>query len=173
MKLDIIKYPDPTLAEKCAVVEKITPELKTLIDNMVETMYEDDGVGLAAPQIGEKIRLIVIDPSGPKNREDLQIIINPEIIASEGKVDSEESCLSCPSFSCVIKRSEKVTVTGMDENGKDIRIEADEFLAIVLQHEIDHLDGTLIVNRVGRLKKSMYDKKIKKWQKEEQSNAGK
>ncbi|WP_031481510.1 peptide deformylase [Maridesulfovibrio frigidus] len=167
MKLDILKYPDPTLAEPCMAVEKITPELKTLIDNMVETMYDDDGVGLAAPQIGEKIRLIVIDPSGPKNRTELQVIINPIITDSEGKVDSEESCLSCPTFSCVIKRSEKVTVTGMDENGDDIKIEADEFLAIVLQHEIDHLDGKLIVDRVGRLKRSMYDKKIKKWLKQQ------
>lgn len=165
MKFDILKYPDPVLAKKCSKVEKITPELKELIDNMVETMYEDDGIGLAAPQVGENIRLIVIDPSGPKNREDLQVIINPEIIEREGKVDSEESCLSCPGFSCTIKRNEKVTVTGMDENGEDVRIEGDELKAIVLQHEIDHLDGTLIVNRVGRLKKTMYDKKIKKWQK--------
>ncbi|OEU68741.1 MAG: peptide deformylase [Desulfovibrio sp. S3730MH75] len=167
MKLDILKYPDPILANPCAVIEEITPELKTLIDNMVETMYEDDGVGLAAPQIGENIRMIIIDPSGPKNRTELQVIINPVITNSEGEVDSEESCLSCPTFSCVIKRNEKVTVTGTDENGNDIKIEAEEFLAIVLQHEIDHLNGKLIVDRVGRLKRAMYDKKIRKWLKQQ------
>lgn len=166
MKLDIIKYPDPSLKEPCNRVEKITPELEEIIRNMTETMYEDDGVGLAAPQVGIKKRLIVIDPSGPKNKEDLQVIINPEIIDSEGWVDSEESCLSCPSFRCVIKRNEKVTVSGMNEKGEEIKIKADEFLAIVLQHEIDHLDGTLIVDRASRLKKAMYDKKIKKWQKD-------
>ncbi|CCO22860.1 peptide deformylase [Maridesulfovibrio hydrothermalis] len=165
MRLEILKYPEASLNEVCTRVEEVTPELKEAIDNMIETMYDDDGVGLAAPQVGLQKRLIVIDPSGPKERTALQVIINPEIIASEGKVDSEESCLSCPSFRCVIKRSEKVTVTGQDIDGNDIKIEADEFLAIVLQHEIDHLDGTLIVNRVGRLKRAMYDKKIKKWQK--------
>ncbi len=163
MKLDIVKYPEAVLAKECSKVEKVTPELRELVDNMVETMYDDDGIGLAAPQVGESIRLIVIDPSGPKNREEMQVIINPEIIEREGEVDSEESCLSCPSFRCVIKRSEKVTVTGMNLEGEDVRIEADELLAIVLQHEIDHLDGTLIVDRVGRLKRNMYDKKIKKW----------
>ncbi len=165
MKLEIVKYPEPSLKEACTRVEELTPELKETIDNMVETMYEDDGVGLAAPQVGLQKRLIVIDPSGPKERTALQVIINPEIVASEGKVDSEEACLSCPSFNCVIKRSEKVTVTGTDLEGNEIKIEADDFLAIVLQHEIDHLDGTLIVDRVGRLKRAMYDKKIKKWQK--------
>ncbi len=111
MKLEIVKYPEPSLKEACTRVEELTPELKETIDNMVETMYEDDGVGLAAPQVGLQKRLIVIDPSGPKERTALQVIINPEIVASEGKVDSEEACLSCPSFNCVIKRSEKVTVT--------------------------------------------------------------
>ncbi|WP_027178305.1 peptide deformylase [Maridesulfovibrio bastinii] len=163
MKLDIVKYPEAVLAEKCSEVKEITPELKELIDNMVETMYEDDGIGLAAPQVGKAIRLIVIDPSGPKSREDLHVIVNPVIIEREGEVDSEEGCLSCPGFSCVVKRSEKVTVTGMDENGNDVRIEADQMKAIVLQHEIDHLEGITLVNKVGRLKKAMYDKKIKKW----------
>lgn len=168
MKLEIVKYPEPSLKEICERIEEITPELRETIDNMIETMYEDDGVGLAAPQIGLQKRLIVIDPSGPKERTALQVIVNPEIISREGKVDSEESCLSCPSFRCVIKRDEKVTVTGTDLEGNELRIEADDFLAIVLQHEIDHLDGTLIVDRVGRLKRAMYDKKIKKWKK----NAG-
>lgn len=163
MKLDIVKYPEAVLAEKCLEVKEITPELKELIENMVETMYEDDGIGLAAPQVGQTIRLIVIDPTGPKERKDLQVIINPLIIEREGQIDSEESCLSCPGFSCIVERSEKVTVTGMDENGEDVRIETDGLKAIVLQHEIDHLDGTILVDKVGRLKKAMYDKKIKKW----------
>ncbi|MFW5500740.1 MULTISPECIES: peptide deformylase [unclassified Maridesulfovibrio] len=164
MKLEILAYPEESLKEVCSRVEEVTPELKETIDNMIETMYEDDGVGLAAPQVGIQKRLIVIDPSGPKERTDLQVIINPEIVEkSSQKVDSEEACLSCPGFKCVIKRHETVTVTGTDLEGNDVRIEADDFLAIVLQHEIDHLDGTLIVDRVGRLKRAMYDKKVKKW----------
>lgn len=170
MKLEILAYPEPSLSEVCAKIDEVTPELKEQIDNMIETMYEDDGVGLAAPQVGIQKRLIVIDPSGPKERTDLQVIINPEIVEkSTEKVDSEEACLSCPAFRCTIKRHAQVTVTGIDLEGNDLKIKADDFLAIVLQHEIDHLNGTLIVDRVGRLKRAMYDKKVKKWLK----NAGK
>lgn len=163
MKLEILTYPDPFLCEPARPVEEVTPELQQLIDNMVETMYADDGVGLAAPQVGQNIRLITLDQTGPKDRADLMVLINPEIVeASEEEVDSRESCLSCPGFTGTIKRNEQVTVRALDRDGKEVCIEADALLAIILQHEIDHLDGTLIVNRVGRIKRSMYDKRIKK-----------
>lgn len=165
MRLNILTYPDPELKKVSRPVEKITPELETLIDDMVETMYEDDGVGLAAPQIGQKIRLITVDQTGPRERGDLMVLINPEIVEEEGKVDSTESCLSTPAFSTTIKRSETVVVTAMNEKGEDVRIEADALLAIILQHEIDHLNGVTIVDRSGRLKRVMYDKKVKKWAK--------
>ncbi|MEF2146526.1 MAG: peptide deformylase [Desulfovibrionaceae bacterium] len=165
MKLEIRTYPDDVLAEPCKPVKKITPEIRKLIENMVETMYADDGVGLAAPQVGQPIRLITVDRTGPKERADLRVIINPEIVEREGEVDSQEACLSCPGFQAKIKRSERVRVTGMDADGKDVCIEAEELLAIILQHEIDHLDGKTIVDRAGRLKRTMYEKKVKKWMK--------
>ncbi|MDD4731029.1 MAG: peptide deformylase [Desulfovibrio sp.] len=165
MKLEIVTYPAEVLAEPCRPVEEITPEIKQLIENMVETMYEDDGVGLAAPQVGHGIRLITVDRTGPSERKDLRVIINPEIVEREGEVDSQEACLSCPGFQVKLKRSERVRVTGLDADGNDVCIDADELLAIILQHEIDHLDGKTIVDRAGRLKRSMYEKKVKKWKK--------
>ncbi len=165
MKLEIITYPNPILKKVSEPVGKITPELKKLIENMVETMYEDDGVGLAAPQVGHNIRLITLDQTGPRERGELMVIMNPEIIEAEGKMDSSESCLSTPQFTTTIKRSERVVVTGTDEKGKPLRIEAEDLLAVILQHEIDHLDGITIVNRSGRLKRAMYEKKVKKWSK--------
>ena len=117
MKLEIRTYPDDVLAEPCKPVKKITPEIRKLIENMVETMYADDGVGLAAPQVGQPIRLITVDRTGPKERADLRVIINPEIVEREGEVDSQEACLSCPGFQAKIKRSERVRVTGMDADG--------------------------------------------------------
>ncbi|QJB55842.1 peptide deformylase [Pseudodesulfovibrio sp. zrk46] len=163
MKLDIVTWPDEVLAAKAKTIEAVTPELDELIENMIETMYEADGVGLAAPQVGQSIRLIVVDQTGPKIRGDLRVILNPEIVESEGEVDSEEGCLSCPELNVKVKRKERVKVTGMDREGNDIEIDADGFLAIVLQHEIDHLEGMTLADRVGRLKKAMYRKKAMKW----------
>ncbi|MGE4506139.1 MAG: peptide deformylase [Desulfovibrionaceae bacterium] len=165
MRLKILTYPDPELKEISEPVREITPEIKQLIDDMVETMYVDDGVGLAAPQVGHKIRLVTVDQTGPRERGELRVLLNPEIVSAEGRKDSTESCLSTPGFTTTIKRSEKVVVTAMDEKGGDVRIEADGLLAIILQHEIDHLDGVTIVERSGRLKRAMYDKKVRKWQK--------
>lgn len=162
----LVTYPDDVLAGKAKKIEEITPELLELIEDMVETMYEGDGVGLAAPQVGQPIRLITLDPSGPKERTQLMVLINPEIVSCEGSVSSEEGCLSVPGFSCKVKRHEKVTVKAQDKTGKDVCIEADDFLAIVLQHEIDHLEGTIILDHAGRLKRAMYEKKLKKWEKQ-------
>ncbi len=163
MKLDICTWPDPVLARKAERVTEVTPELRELIENMVETMYEGDGVGLAAPQVGESIRLICVDQTGPKVREDLRVLINPEIVECGGEVESEEGCLSCPQFGAKIKRKERVKVTAMNPEGEDVCIETDGFLAIILQHEIDHLEGTTIVDRSSRLKQAMYRKKAAKW----------
>jgi len=165
MKLDICTWPDDVLAMKADRIEEITPEMQELIDNMIETMYESDGVGLAAPQVGESIRLIVVDQTGPKLRGDLRVIVNPEIVECDGEVDSEEGCLSCPELNIKVKRKERVKVVGQDRDGKEIVIETDGFLAIVLQHEIDHLDGVTLADQVGRLKKAMYRKKAMKWKK--------
>ncbi|ADU61261.1 MAG: peptide deformylase [Pseudodesulfovibrio sp.] len=163
MKLEICTWPDDVLAARAEPVAEITPEMKKLINDMVETMYEGDGVGLAAPQVGESIRLICVDQTGPKLRADLRVLINPEIVECDGEVESEEGCLSCPEFSGTVMRKERVKVTGMDPDGGPVCIDTDGFLAIVLQHEIDHLNGITIADRAGRLKKAMYRKRAAKW----------
>lgn len=163
MKLDICTWPDEVLAAKAKKIDEITPELKELIENMVETMYESDGVGLAAPQVGESIRLICVDQTGPKMREELRVLINPEILECDGEVESEEGCLSCPELSAKVKRKERVKVKALNEDGEEVCIETDGFLAIILQHEIDHLEGVTLADRAGRLKKAMYKKKAMRW----------
>ncbi|WP_147819072.1 peptide deformylase [Salidesulfovibrio onnuriiensis] len=163
MKLEICRWPEPVLAAEAEPIEKVTPELKELIENMIETMYEGDGVGLAAPQVGESIRLICVDQTGPKERGDLMVMINPEITSCEGSVDSEEGCLSCPEFTGKVKRSEKISVKAVDPEGKEICMEAEGYLAVIIQHEVDHLNGVTIVDRSSSLKKAMYRKKASKW----------
>lgn len=163
MKLNICTWPDEVLAAKAETITEVTPELQELIDNMIETMYESDGVGLAAPQVGESIRLICVDQTGPKIRGELRVLINPEIIECDGEVESEEGCLSCPELNVKVKRKERVKVKGLDREGKEMCVETDGFLAIVLQHEIDHLNGVTLADRTGRLKKAMYRKKAMRW----------
>lgn len=163
MKLNICTWPDEVLAAKAETITEVTPELQELIDDMIETMYESDGVGLAAPQVGESIRLICVDQTGPKIRGELRVLINPEIIECDGEVESEEGCLSCPELNVKVKRKERVKVKGLDREGKETCVETDGFLAIVLQHEIDHLEGVTLADRTGRLKKAMYRKKAMRW----------
>lgn len=171
MKREILVYPDPRLEEKAEPIEKVTPEIKKLAEDMVETMYEADGIGLAAPQVGECCRMIVVDITGPKLRSDLKVILNPEIVSEEGEIESEEGCLSVRELRSKVKRAEKVRLKGMDLEGKPVDLEADDILAVCLQHEIDHLEGTLFIDRLSRLKRTLYDKKVKKWEKLEKANS--
>jgi peptide deformylase len=164
MKLPILTYPDPVLARKARPVEALTPEIRALINDMIETMYEGDGVGLAAPQVGRSIRLVVLDQTGPKRREELIVLANPEIVACDGEMDSEESCLSVPGFKVPLRRKQTVRVRGQDREGRPIELAASDYLAVIIQHELDHLDGVLILDRAGRLKRGLYEKKVKKWQ---------
>jgi peptide deformylase len=165
--LEIVEYPDSRLKQECQLVEEVSEETRTLLADMAETMYEAPGVGLAAPQIGILQRIIVVDP-GPEDPDDEEAkgqlfkLINPEIVESAGKVDSEEGCLSIPGIRETIKRFERVVVEALDENGQEVTIEADGFLAIVLQHEIDHLDGILFIDHLSRLKQKLVKSKIKK-----------
>jgi peptide deformylase len=165
-KLPVFTYPEPVLAQKAQPVVEITPEIAMLIEDMIETMYESDGVGLAAPQVGKSIRLITLDESGPKERKSPMVLINPEFVEQAGVKESEESCLSLPTFSCKVKRFETVTVRGLDRKGETIEIKAEGLLAIILQHEIDHLEGKTLVDHASRLKRTMYDSKVKKWRKD-------
>jgi peptide deformylase len=146
MKLQIIYEGDPILRNESEQVKKITPKIRKLIDDMFETMHADNGIGLAAPQIGINKRVIVIDI---QNRNTKPIaMINPEIIEQSGEQESVEGCLSCPGLSATVKRAESVTITGLDQNGRNLTMEADGLLAIVFQHEIDHLNGILFIDRL-------------------------
>ena len=162
MILPVLKYPDPRLKRQCAPVEEVTPELRELVANMVETMYERDGIGLAAPQIGRAIRLVVIDTSGPEERKDLMVLVNPELELAGHEVDSEEGCLSVPDYRSEVVRSSAVRLKATDLDGKPIAFETDGLQAICLQHECDHLDGKLFIDHISRLKRMMFDRKIAK-----------
>ena len=160
---EVLTYPNPVLKEKAEPVKEITPEIRELAKDMAETMYEYDGIGLAAPQIGELIRLITVDVSGPEKREDLRVLVNPvlELLGDE-EVESEEGCLSVEDYRSTVARSERVKVTALDLDGNPVEFEADGLLAVCLQHECDHLDGKLFIDRISRLKRSLYVASVKK-----------
>ena len=161
--LPILLYPDPVLKSACAPVEKITKEIQKLVDDMAETMYAAPGVGLAAPQVGITKRVIVIDITWKEEEGPQQLyqLVNPKIVHREGMIDWEEGCLSIPEFLQTMKRAQKVKVEALDRQGNPITIEAEDLLAICLQHEIDHLDGKLIIDKASRLKRNLYLEKLK------------
>ncbi|GAB5047527.1 peptide deformylase [Thermodesulfovibrio sp. TK110] len=160
--LEIKKYPDQVLKRKAELVTDIDGDLQKLIDDMIETMYNSNGIGLAAPQVGVLKRLIVVDTSLREENHSLIVLINPEIINSEGEILSEEGCLSLPGFITRLKRNEKIFVRGLDRKGKTIEIEATGLLARALQHEIDHLNGILIIDRITPLKRELFRRKYLK-----------
>jgi len=161
----IVCYPDPLLREKTDLIQDIDDEIKKLAEDMLETMYENKGIGLAGPQIGILKKIVTVDISGPEKRENPMVLINPEIYEKQGEVEGEEGCLSFPGFRCNIKRAEKIKVRFLDLEGKEHDISADDLLSICIQHEVDHLNGRLIIDYAGKLKKIMYEKKLKKIQK--------
>ena len=158
----ILTYPDPRLREKALPVERVTPELERLIDDMAETMYAAPGVGLAATQIGEKVRLFLVDISTEDEPSNLIVFINPEITRTDGEEVGPEGCLSFPGISEDIKRAARVTVRALDRQGQPFELEADGLLAVAIQHESDHLDGVLMVDRMGVLKKRIVHRKMQK-----------
>ncbi len=168
--LRIYHYPEKVLLEKALPVETIDETIIKLVNDMGETMFDAPGVGLAAPQVGESKRIIVYNPSPGASEEEeeelpqeFKAIINPEIIASSGSITSEgEACLSVPEFSSDVKRFETVTVRGLNLEGKKLEFDAQGILAVIMQHEIDHLDGILYIDRISALKRNMYKKKLKK-----------
>lgn len=161
--LKILVYPNPILRKKSVSVEKIDKEIERLLDDMAETMYAAPGVGLAAPQVGTNLRVIVVDVSSKdENSPGLIELINPEIILSEGEEWGEEGCLSIPGFVSEVKRKAKVSVRGLNRKGETVEIEGEGLLARALQHEIDHIDGILFIDRLSRLKRELLKKKIEK-----------
>jgi peptide deformylase len=161
--LKILTFPDKFLRQPTKPVENIDGEIQKVIDGIADIMYEAPGVGLAAIQVGYDKSIIVYDVSLKEEKRSLQVLINPKIISSEGKIVSEnEGCLSVPDLRVDIKRSASILVEGLDREGKPLKIEADELLALVLQHEIDHLNGTLIIDHISSLKRQLYKRRVQK-----------
>jgi peptide deformylase len=164
MILKILKYPDPVLSRPGEPITEFDAELRKLIADMFETTYAEQGIGLAAPQVGVSKRLTVIDLSMGKNPKDKLIIVNPEIISSEGKQYEEEGCLSFPDIREKVARAAKVRIRAQDERGKWFEMDGDELLSRCFQHEIDHVDGMLFIFRMSALKRDLSLRKIRKMQ---------
>lgn len=163
---EVLTYPHPALKRKAESVAEITPEIRRLAADMAETMYEYDGIGLAAPQVGELVRLITVDISGPEARESLMTLVNPELeLIGDYEVESEEGCLSVEDYRAPVTRSERVNLKATDLDGNPVAFEAEGLLAVCLQHECDHLDGKLFIDHISRLKRNLYDAKVRKWAK--------
>lgn len=162
-KLDILTFPNKFLQQPTKPVTDIDELLLNLINDMAETMYEAPGVGLAAIQVGSEKSILVYDELPGEIKRQYGVIINPQIIETDGQVISEnEGCLSVPDFRSDVKRAERILVEGVNREGMPLRIEADGFLAIVLQHEIDHLNGRLFIDRISTLKRELYKRRVRK-----------
>ena len=163
MQLEILEFPDERLRRVCEPVARFDAALKKLVDNMFQTMYAAPGIGLAAPQVNQPIRLLVVDVMAQEQPQPM-VFVNPEIVASEGLVEWEEGCLSVPGFTAGVERAAKVSVRAQDALGERFEIEAEGLLAIAVQHEMDHLEGVLFVDHLSRLKRSLFLKKYRKLQ---------
>jgi len=168
MILKIVKFPDPVLQQPAEPVTEFNAELRRLIADMFETTYASQGVGLAAPQVGVSKRLTTIDLSMGKEPDDKLVLINPEIISSDGKLYEEEGCLSFPDIREKVVRAAKVRIRAQDEKGKWFEMDGEDLLARCFQHEIDHLDGMLFIFRMSGLKRDLTLRKIRKLQREGQ-----
>jgi len=161
--LEILTYPHNFLRQITKPVENIDGRIQGLIDDMASTMYEAPGIGLAAIQVGLDKSIVVYDVSPSDEKRSLQVLINPRIVTREGEIISEnEGCLSVPDFRADVKRALSIQIEGFDREGKPLNIEAEGLLALVLQHEIDHLNGTLFIDHISPLKRALYKNRIKK-----------
>ena len=161
---EVLQFPDPRLKRKSEPIREITDTHRELAAEMCQVMYDEPGIGLAAPQIGEPIRLIVIDTGwGEEGAErDALVVVNPEISEPEGTIVWNEGCLSVPDYNADVERAERIRLKGLDLDGNPIEEHAEGLRAVCFQHEIDHLDGILFIDRISRLKRSMYVNKRKK-----------
>ncbi len=165
--MKIYTYPEAVLKTTAEPVTDIDEELQEIIDRMLKTMYSAPGIGLAANQVGLLKRLIVFDGSPREEEPNPQILINPEIVASEGSLKWDEACLSVLDYTAEVVRNSQVQVKGLDRHGNPLDLEAEGLLAVCLQHEIDHLNGILFIDRISSLKRALYRKKLKKMEKKE------
>ena len=159
---NILSYPNKVLRERAEPVTHINGKIQQLIQDMADTMYQAPGIGLAGNQIGALYRIIVFDTSGKDEPDDLVILINPEIMESDGLIVIEEGCLSVIDCRAEVKRAERVIVRGLDREGNPSTLKKDGLPAIVLQHEIDHLNGTLFIDHLSKLKREFYKRRLKK-----------
>lgn len=160
---DIVFYPDEVLATRCDPVEEIDDSIRELVDDMVETMYDAPGIGLAAPQVGITKRITVIDvEAGTEENNELRVFINPEIVEREGRILWEEGCLSIPGVYEKVSRSKRIVVRALNRDGEEFELEAEGLLAVCIQHEIDHLDGVVFLEHLSHLKRRLALKKYKK-----------
>ena len=158
----ILRYGAGVLHAPAEVVPAVTPDVQQLIDDMVQTMYAATGIGLAATQVGIPQRIFVVDVSGGREAADLLVFVNPEFVERDGMQLEEEGCLSVPGFNATVARPSKVVLSGLDRDGQEQTVEASGLLARAFQHEMDHLDGTLFVDRLRGLQKDMVARRIKK-----------
>jgi peptide deformylase len=161
---EVLKFPDPRLKNVSKPIERVDDALRELARDMIDVMYDEPGIGLAAPQVGEAVRLFVIDTewSDDGAERNPMVMINPQIVERSGRISWEEGCLSVPDYSASVERDARVVLEAMDLEGNTIKEEAEGLRAVCIQHEIDHLDGILFIDRISRLKRSLYVKKRKK-----------
>jgi len=158
--LNVLTFPDERLRTVAKPVEAVTPEIQKMVDDMLETMYDEDGIGLAATQVDFHQRIVVIDIS--ETRDDPMVLINPEIIEKRGEDGIEEGCLSVPGSRALVPRAAEVTVKALDRDGNPYQFDADDLLAICVQHELDHLEGKLFVDYLSPLKRQRIKQKMEK-----------
>jgi peptide deformylase len=161
---EVVQFPDPQLKEISKPITQVTEELRELARDMIDVMYDEPGIGLAAPQVGASVRMFVIDTdwSDDDAEKSPTVVINPEISHREGRITWEEGCLSVPDYTANVDRDATITLKGQDLDGNPIEERAEGLRAVCIQHEIDHLDGILFIDRISRLKRSLYVKKRKK-----------
>ena len=170
----VLQFPDKRLREVAAPIEVVTDEIRELARDMLDVMYDEPGIGLAAPQLGVSVRLVVVDVAWTEEEgaRNPRILVNPEIVHAEGNLSWNEGCLSVPDFQADVERAERVRLRATDLDGKALEIDASELEAVCFQHEIDHLDGVLFIDRISRLKRSMYVRKRLKQLRQEQLEPG-
>jgi len=171
---DVLKFPDKRLRTVSQPIAEVTDEIRALANDMLEVVYGEPGIGLAAPQVGEPVRLIVVDTQWTEDGAERNplVLVNPEIHDPQGRIVWTEGCLSVPDFEAEVERAERVRLQARDLDGNEITIEASDLQAVCFQHEIDHLDGILFIDRISRLKRSLYVQKRKKQLRRECEEAG-
>jgi len=170
----VLQFPDKRLKVTAKPVEKIDDEIRQLAQDMCEVMYDEPGIGLAATQVGEPVRLIVVDTEWKEEHHERNplILVNPELSEHDGEVLWKEGCLSVPDFEAEVKRAERVLLRALDLDGKEVEIRAEGLQAVCFQHEVDHLDGKLFIDRISKLKRSLYVAKRKKQLRREAEEEG-